>query len=46
MNWLAREVAESSTSPRVPTIMVSSILTPMVIRLCRAMGRASVSTLP
>ena len=41
---LASEVAESELSPRLPTIIVSSMFTPMVIRLCKAIGSANLKT--
>ena len=35
-----KEVAESEFSPRLPTMIVSSMFTPILIRLCSAIGRA------
>ena len=44
MNVLAKDTAESSVSPTRPTMMVSIMLTPTVIRLCMAMGTATTAT--
>ena len=40
MNCVAKEEALSAVSPKVPSMMVSTRLTPVVITLCMAMGRA------
>ena len=40
INWLARDTADSEVSPRAPTMMLSIILTPVVIRHCRVIGMA------
>lgn len=42
---VGQEAADRASSDNLPTIMVSSMLTPMVIRLCSAMGSASANTL-
>ena len=42
--WLAWDAADMATSPSLPSMMLSIILTPMVIRLCRVMGRAIMTT--
>ena len=41
--WLAREAADNCTSPNWPSITVSIILTPKLMRFCRAMGMATVN---
>ena len=43
INWLARDTADSDVSPRAPTMMLSIILTPVVIRHCRVIGMARFS---
>ena len=38
INWFARLEAEIATSPSLPSMMVSIILTPMVMRPCMEIG--------
>lgn len=40
MNCVAKEEALNAVSPKVPSMMVSTRLTPVVITLCMAMGKA------
>ena len=40
MNWLAREEANRTISPKLPSIMVSTKFTPVVMTLGIATGRA------
>ena len=40
INWFASDEALRAVSPMVPSMIVSIMLTPMVIRLCMAMGTA------
>ncbi len=40
----AKEEADRAVSPSLPSIMVSIMFTPMVMRLCREMGRAIATT--
>ena len=44
MNWFASAAADSGTSPSEPTMTVSAMLMPMVIRLWSVMGMAIVAT--
>ena len=44
MNWLAREEADNAVSPRLPSMMVSTRFTPVVMTLCMATGRAIFTT--
>ena len=44
MNWFAREDAERAVSPSLPSMMVSVMFTPMVIRLWAEIGRAMAAT--
>ena len=40
MNWLAKEEAERAVSPNFPSMTVSVMFTPMVIKLWAEMGSA------
>ena len=44
MNWLAKDEADRAVSPSLPSMMVSVMFTPMVIKLWAEIGRAMAAT--